>query len=47
LEEAGGDYVSVNLNCMDDIDANQLELHYWDGRHNNWHAGARGTPWPI
>ena len=20
---------------------------YWDGRHNNWEAGPRPTPWPV
>jgi hypothetical protein len=47
LAEVGGDYVSVNLNCVDDVDASQLPIIYWDGRHNNWGAGPRGTPWPI
>jgi len=43
----GGDYVSINLNCIDDLDPNELNVSYWDGRHNNWHAGPRSTPWPI
>lgn len=48
LEQVGGDYVSVNLNCLDDVDPNDLApLIYWDGRHNNWQAGPRNTPWPI
>jgi hypothetical protein len=47
LPELGGDYVSVNLNCLDDIDVSDLKVVYWDGRHNNWEAGARDTPWPI
>jgi hypothetical protein len=47
LEEVGGDYVSVNFNCLDDLDPNQLKVVYWDGRHNNWEAGPRPTPWPI
>ncbi len=47
LAEVGGDYVSVNLNCLDDLDPNQLAVTYWDGRHNNWEAGPRTTPWPI
>src|SRR4030095_4456948 len=38
LEEVGGDFVSVNLNCMDDIDPQQLPVVYWDGRHNHWEA---------
>ncbi|SRR6266542_1100201 len=47
LAEVGGDYVSINLNCIDDLDPNELNVSYWDGRHNNWHAGPRSTPWPI
>ncbi|AKT40460.1 GFA family protein [Chondromyces crocatus] len=47
LAELGGDYVGVNLNCLDDAELSRLETTYWDGRHNNWQAGARSTPWPI
>jgi len=47
LAEVGGDYVSVNLNCLDGVDVNELELIHWDGRHDNWEAGPRGTPWPV
>ncbi len=43
----GGDYVSINLNAIDDIDVAELPLVYWDGRHNNWYAGTRATPWPV
>jgi len=47
LEEVGGDYASVNVNCFDDVDPWQLSIIYWDGRHNNWDAGPRPAPWPI
>jgi hypothetical protein len=47
LPELGGDYVSVLLNALDDIDPSTVELTYWDGRHNNWEAGPRDTPYPI
>jgi len=47
LAEVGGDYVSVNLNALDDADPNLAELTHWDGRHNNWEAGPRPTAWPI
>ena len=46
LEQLGGDYVSVNLNCLDDIDLRDVDLIYWDGRHNNWQGGPRKEPWP-
>jgi len=47
LEEVGGDYVSINLNCVDDLDPATLPVIYWDGRHDNWQAGPRPTPWPV
>jgi hypothetical protein len=47
LEQVGGDYVSVNLNCIDGIDPSEMSLVYWDGRHDNWAAGPRPTPWPV
>jgi hypothetical protein len=47
LEVIGGDYVSVNCNTLDNVDVNQLEVVHWDGRHDNWMAGSRKTPWPI
>jgi hypothetical protein len=47
LAEVGGDYVSVNLNCLDNVDVNTLQVIHWDGRHDNWQAGPRPTPWPI
>jgi len=39
VEEAGGAFYSVNLACLDDVDASELveaPLRYFDGRHNNW-----------
>jgi hypothetical protein len=47
LKELGGDYVSVNFNTLDDYDPIDASVVYWDGRHDNWHAGPRTTPWPI
>lgn len=47
LAELGGDFVSVNLNTLDDTDPNQVAVLHWDGRHDNWQAGTRPTPWPI
>jgi hypothetical protein len=47
LAEVGGDYASVNLNCLDDVDPLLIKTIYWDGRHNNWSAGPRPTPWPV
>ena len=47
VEEIGGDYVSVNVNGLDDVDPNELEVIYWVGRHDNWEVGPRQKPWPI
>lgn len=47
LEQLGGDYVTVNLNAVDDVDAALLPTLYWDGRHDNWQAGPRPTAWPV
>jgi hypothetical protein len=47
LAMVGGDFVSVNLNSLDDVDPRDVKVVYWDGRHDNWQAGARETPWPI
>ncbi|NUP05458.1 MAG: GFA family protein [Polyangiaceae bacterium] len=47
LAELGGDYASVNLNVIDEIDVSTLKIVYWDGRHNNWQGGPKDKPWPI
>ena len=47
LEQIGGAYVSVNLNTIEDFDPLDATFVYWDGRHNNWQAGTRDTPWPV
>jgi hypothetical protein len=47
LEEVGGDYVSINCNTLDGIEIDAVPVIYWDGRHDNWHAGPRSEPWPI
>jgi hypothetical protein len=47
LAQLGGDFVSINMNTLDDVDPNTLSVVHWDGRHDNWQVGPRGTPWPI
>jgi hypothetical protein len=47
LAELGGDYVSVNVSCLDGVELATIPVVYWDGRHNNWQAGPRPAPWPI
>jgi hypothetical protein len=47
LAEVGGDFVSVNYNCLENVELSELKVGYWDGRHNNWYGGLRDRPWPI
>lgn len=47
LEVLGGRFVSINVSTLDDVDVGQLQIAYWDGRHDNWHAGTRDRPWPV
>ena len=37
----------MNLNTLEGVDPSTIDVLYWDGRHNNWEAGPRATPWPI
>ncbi len=47
LAEMGGDYASIPLNVLDDVDVNEADITHWDGRHDNWMAGNRKQPWPV
>jgi hypothetical protein len=47
LAELGGDYASVNIHCLEDVDPADVKVGYWDGRHDNWEAGPRSTPWAL
>jgi len=47
LPQLGGDYVSINLNALDEVDPRDVKVVYWDGRHDNWQAGPRDIAWPV
>jgi hypothetical protein len=39
LDVLGGDFYSINLACLDDVEPIELiesPMHYADGRHDNW-----------
>ncbi len=39
VEQLGGDYVNINVACLDDVDPEALvagPITYFDGRHNAW-----------
>ncbi|MET0387034.1 MAG: GFA family protein [Polyangiales bacterium] len=41
LEMIGGDYVSINIACLDDVDPRELAdapVRFADGRNDNWGA---------
>lgn len=47
LEMLGGDFVSINVNTLDDVEHADVRPVFYDGRHDNWMAGARPSPWPT
>lgn len=47
LAELGGDFASINLQVLDDVEMKDVATMYWDGRHDNWQAGPRAQPFAI
>lgn len=47
LEMLGGDFVSININALDDVEHSAIQPGHHDGRHDNWMAGMRPSPWPT
>ena len=46
LDVLGGDFISVNVACLDNADVGELvgaPVRYSDGRNNNWHAAPAET----
>jgi hypothetical protein len=36
LPELGGEYYSVNVRCLDEVDLSGVPVKYLDGRHDTW-----------
>jgi hypothetical protein len=36
VPEIGGEYVSINVNCLDDVDVTAVPVRYLNGRNNTW-----------
>jgi hypothetical protein len=46
IAEIGGDYVSISLACLDDVEPQELidaPLRFSDGRHDNWMSAPAET----
>lgn len=44
------EFFGINIVTVDQpqegIDLSVFRIEYWDGRHDNWMAGKKDTPWP-
>lgn len=46
VEEIGGDFYAVKINCLDEVDDEELAnapVNYVDGRNNNWFSPPAET----
>ena len=46
VEEIGGEYVSINVACLDDVEQDELAalpVQYFDGRNNAWWNAPEAT----
>jgi hypothetical protein len=46
IDALGGDFYSVNVACLDDVEASELvaaPVRFFDGRHNNWQTSPAET----
>lgn len=40
-------FVSINAQTLNTFAPTRVPAIYWDGRHDNWHAGPRNELWPV
>lgn len=43
VPQIGGEYYSVNLRCLDDVDLSGTPVRYLDGRHDTWSELGHST----
>ena len=46
IDALGGDFYSVNVACLDDVEASELvaaPVRFFDGRHNSWQTSPAET----
>jgi hypothetical protein len=36
VAELGGEFVSINVNCLDDVDVTAVPVKYFNGRNGTW-----------
>jgi hypothetical protein len=44
IPQAGGEYYSVNVHCLDGADTSDIPVKYCDGLNNNWWNDAPAFP---
>ena len=47
--ENGQEFFSINILTLDEnieVELTRFKMAYWDGKSDNWQAGARYQPYP-
>ena len=46
LEVFGANIITLDQ-PQEGLDFSTFRFEYWDGRHDNWVAGKKSSPWPF